>query len=400
MRLPLSRRTFLRAAGGALRDPLSSERALLPVGVGGPALSIHERQPADRPSERRSNEARRSGSTNGATIWQPAWWTDSRGVTPHTGVERRGGEFHHDGGGGRTVATARRRLRRVLPDDRRTSRARGGRGLLLPFTHELLPEPEEPVAVLPGGSGPFYDAGQRYSVPYTVYSTGIGWRRDLVRDGDSPAYLENPYDAFWNERYRGAVGIYDDYREAIAMALIRRGEDPNTGEVTSRSTRAVDDLVALAEAVDVEISAEGAYEELQTGEYAVQQAWSGDMLSATRFGAVRRSTMTASSPTRGLAAASSAATSRRSARRDATPPSRMRSSTISWTCGWRSRISAGTAISHRSATNRRWFPRTSTMRSSTPRDLTEGRFLRPLGPEADARWRVGWQRVPRGPYSA
>jgi hypothetical protein len=27
-----------------------------------------------------------------------------------------------------------------------------------------------------------------------------------------------------------------------------------------------------------------------------------------------------------------------------------------------------------------------------PADLTEGRFLRPLGPEADARWRVGWQR--------
>jgi hypothetical protein len=27
-----------------------------------------------------------------------------------------------------------------------------------------------------------------------------------------------------------------------------------------------------------------------------------------------------------------------------------------------------------------------------PDDLTEGRFLRPLGPAADARWRIGWQR--------
>jgi hypothetical protein len=27
-----------------------------------------------------------------------------------------------------------------------------------------------------------------------------------------------------------------------------------------------------------------------------------------------------------------------------------------------------------------------------PDDLTGGRFLQPLGPEADARWRVGWQR--------
>jgi hypothetical protein len=27
-----------------------------------------------------------------------------------------------------------------------------------------------------------------------------------------------------------------------------------------------------------------------------------------------------------------------------------------------------------------------------PQDLREGRFLRPLAPEVDARWRVGWQR--------
>jgi spermidine/putrescine transport system substrate-binding protein len=27
-----------------------------------------------------------------------------------------------------------------------------------------------------------------------------------------------------------------------------------------------------------------------------------------------------------------------------------------------------------------------------PEDLAEGRFLRPLGTEADARWRLGWQR--------
>jgi len=28
----------------------------------------------------------------------------------------------------------------------------------------------------------------------------------------------------------------------------------------------------------------------------------------------------------------------------------------------------------------------------TPDDLDEGRFLRPLEPQADARWRIGWQR--------
>ena len=157
-------------------------------------------------------------------------------------------------------------------------------GLLRPLTHELLPNRSNLWPFFLGHESPFYDPGQRYSVPYTVYSTGIGWRRDLVASGDAPGELANPYDAYWNERYRGAVGIYDDYREAIAMALLRRGEDPNTGDEAAVG-RAVDDLVALAEGVDVEVSSEGAYEELQTGEYAFQQSWSGDLLSAKRFGA-------------------------------------------------------------------------------------------------------------------
>ena len=74
--------------------------------------------------------------------------------------------------------------------------------------------------------------------------------------------------------------------------------------------------------------------------------------------------------------------------KDATPPSRMRSSTISWTCGWRSRISAGTAISLRSATNLRWFPRTSTMRSSTPA----------TSPKAGSSGRSGRKRTPDGAW--
>ena len=71
------------------------------------------------------------------------------------------------------------------------------------LTHELLPNGCHlwPFFL---GHGPFYDPGQRYSVPYTVYSTGIGWRRDLVAGSDdAPGTWPNPYDAFWNERYRG-----------------------------------------------------------------------------------------------------------------------------------------------------------------------------------------------------
>jgi len=262
--------------------------------------------------------------------------------------------------------------------------------LLLPLTHELLPNLTNVWPYFRMHDGPFYDVGQRYSVPYTVYSTGIGWRRDLVRDADAPEYLANPYDAYWNERYRGAVGIYDDYREAVAMALLRRGEDPNTGEERAIA-RAVDDLVALADAVEVEVSAEGAYHELQTGEYAFQQSWSGDLLSAKRFGAVAAGDA-------GLVAYT-------------WPRGGIVGCDLTAICArGRNPVLAHAFLDHLmdvgvAMRNFRWngyqppvgdeppaVPAYLRDAILHPDDLTEGRFLRPLGPEADARWRVGWQR--------
>ena len=43
---------------------------------------------------------------------------------------------------------------------------------------ELRADPEPAQNVWPELHSPFYDVGPRYSVPYTVYTTGIGWRND------------------------------------------------------------------------------------------------------------------------------------------------------------------------------------------------------------------------------
>lgn len=265
-----------------------------------------------------------------------------------------------------------------------------GAGLLRPLTHDLLPNVVNLWPFFLDEGGPFYDAGQRYSVPYTVYATGIGWRRDLVHDGDAPDRLDNPYDAYWNERYRGAVGIYDDYREAIALALLRAGRDPNAASADVVDG-AVDDLIAMAEAVDVEVSAEGAYHELQTGEYAFQQSWSGDLLSAKRFGAVEADDagrVAFTWPHGGIVGCDLTAICARGRH-----PALAHAFVDHL-------LDVGVAFE-----NFRWNgyqppvgdePPTvaSSLRAAIlePGDLTEGRFLRPLGPEADARWRVGWQR--------
>ena len=386
----ITRRTVLRAggaiAGGALLSACSAPPARLTPRTG--PLPIHADLVVDagRPIER------------GATlrIYQ---WRDYLSADVVDAFARR----HADAGmrvrveSFTTIAEAAQRLRDPNEDFDvffPTIDALPGlvqERLLRPLSHELLPGIRNLWPFFRGDHGPFYDPGQRYSVPYTVFSTGIGWRRDLVRPGDAPDRSGNPYDAYWNSRYRGAVGIYDDYREAIALALLRRGEDPNIEDASSIG-RAVDDLVAMADAVDVEVSAEGAYHELQTGEYAIQQSWSGDLLSAKRFGSVAADD-----------AGNVAFT---------WPPGGIVGCDLIAICArGRNPVLAHAFLDHLldvgvAMENFRWngyqppvgdesppgVPDALRRAILAPDDLLEGRFLRPLTPSGDARWRLGWQR--------
>ncbi len=386
----LSRRTFLRAAGAVAgsavlgacapgRQRVTSVPRRLPIHAGDPRID------ADAAIER------------GATL-RVYQWRDYLAGDVLDRFTRR----HADAGiaveveSFTTMAEAAERLRGpdggfdvFFPTIDALPRLVNER-LLRPLTHELLPNRSNLWSFFRTDDGPFYDVGQRYSVPYTVYSTGIGWRRDLVRNADAPAALANPYDAYWNERYRGAVGIYDDHREAIAMALLRRGEDPNTGDERAVD-RAVDDLIELSEAVDVEVSAEGAYHELQTGRYAFQQSWSGDLLSAKRFG-------TAAADDAGRVAFT-------------WPKGGIVGCDLTAICArGRNPVLAHAFVDHLldvgvAFENFRWNgyqppvgdepPAVAAYLDGAilrPDDLIDGRFLRPLGPAADAYWRLGWQR--------
>ena len=75
---------------------------------------------------------------------------------------------------------------------------------------------------------PFYDQNSNYSVPYTVYSTGISYRRDVISD-EALRSVENPRDLLWDPKYAGRVGVYDSSRDTIAFVLQELGiEDVNT----------------------------------------------------------------------------------------------------------------------------------------------------------------------------
>ena len=92
--------------------------------------------------------------------------------------------------------------------------------------------------VWPSLVDPWYDRGSRYTVPYTIYTTGISWRNDFLPDYD-PSKLRNPYESFWQATdIAGRVGILDDQREGLAMGLLRNGvTDVNTEDAEAARRR-------------------------------------------------------------------------------------------------------------------------------------------------------------------
>jgi spermidine/putrescine transport system substrate-binding protein len=95
-------------------------------------------------------------------------------------------------------------------------------GTLRPLNHEYLPNVRNLWSWFNAPARPSYDPGLAYTVPYTVYSSGVGWRDDLVAPSDAPDERE-PFAVLWDPRYHGRLGIYDDYLEGLSLALLRDG---------------------------------------------------------------------------------------------------------------------------------------------------------------------------------
>ena len=127
---------------------------------------------------------------------------------------------------------------------------------------------------------PFYDKGSVYSVPYTLFSTGIGYRVDAV--AKTPDMYDNPYDIFWDTANDGQVYLLEDDREVFGMALVRSGQtDVNTEDVELIDA-ALADVNELNDLVTVKLGAE-AYTVLPEKRAWVHQAWSGDVVNAQYY---------------------------------------------------------------------------------------------------------------------
>jgi spermidine/putrescine transport system substrate-binding protein len=145
--------------------------------------------------------------------------------------------------------------------------------LLQPLNHDYLPNIKN---VWPMLADPYYDRGSRYTVPYTVYLTGIGWRTDKV--SADIAAMDNPWEAFWNPEYKGIAGLYDDYRETIGVGMYKNGITEINSANADYLKAAQNSLIELTDLVDIRYTIDGCYAKLPEGVFGIHHAWSGDML--------------------------------------------------------------------------------------------------------------------------
>lgn len=146
-------------------------------------------------------------------------------------------------------------------------------GLLRPLNHDYLTNAGNLWPML---RDPWYDRGARYTIPYTIYSTGIGWRTDMI-DTDV-AGLKNPYDVLWDTEYANNTAVLDDWHTCMAMVLLRNGiYDINTTDpkdIALIREQLLDMRHTMSPSVTI-----GMYTEMPAGKYGLCQMWSGDAIN-------------------------------------------------------------------------------------------------------------------------
>ena len=149
--------------------------------------------------------------------------------------------------------------------------------LLRPLNHSYIPNIKN---VWPVFTNPWYDQEWRFTVPYTVYTTGIGWRNDQV-PADIGA-LKNPYESLWDPAYKNKTAVIDDWHTAMAMVLLKQGiTDVNTSSAADLKTIG-EQLTALVQATSPKVTVT-MYSALPAGQIGLSQMWSGDVINAQNY---------------------------------------------------------------------------------------------------------------------
>ncbi len=107
----------------------------------------------------------------------------------------------------------------------------------------------------------------------------------MVAVTDAPDQRDDPFAIFTDARYRDLVGIYDAYRDALALGLQQAGVHDLRDATDAELATAAGFLADAVATTNARFTDDGAEEGLPERTFAVHQAWSGDILTAPRYAA-------------------------------------------------------------------------------------------------------------------
>jgi spermidine/putrescine transport system substrate-binding protein len=125
------------------------------------------------------------------------------------------------------------------------------------------------LAAYPWFADPWYDPGSAHSVPFTMYKTGIAWRRDKL----GPA-LEHSWADLWDRRATGRTYLLDDEDEVLGVGALRLGYRVDTADPGQLGR--ITDLMGTVRSRLRGFSSDD-YTNLLNGDAWIQHMWSGDM---------------------------------------------------------------------------------------------------------------------------
>lgn len=112
----------------------------------------------------------------------------------------------------------------IFPSDKFAQRlVRAGQ--LYRLDHQRLPNSADIFDHYPYFADPWYDPKSAHTVPYSMYKTGIGYRKDKL--GES---LGSSWNDLWNPQADGVKFLLDDRDEVLGLGALRLGYDLNTGD--------------------------------------------------------------------------------------------------------------------------------------------------------------------------
>ncbi len=154
----------------------------------------------------------------------------------------------------------------VIPSDYMISRMIA-ENMLLPLNLENIPNRRY---VMEKFSNPDYDPGNRYSIPYTWGTVGIIYDHTAI----DPDEVELDWDILWNEEYKDQILMFDNPRDAFAIAEILLGYSLNT-EDPEELAEAAELLIAQKPVVQAYVMDE-IFDKMGAGEAILAPYYAGD----------------------------------------------------------------------------------------------------------------------------